>query len=473
MRYINSKRIMIAAPGSQSGKTTVTCALLEVLKNRGLNPLSYKVGPDYIDPMFHKRVLGIDSRNLDTYFSGDTGIKESISEAGDRYNVIEGVMGLYDGIDVSGTRGSSYEVAKLTRTPIILAVDASGVGRTIISVIKGILLDDTDNLIKGVILNKITASFFEKLRPVMEQELAQIRSDIKVLGFFPKTKGLGIESRHLGLKLPDEIEGIREKITLAADLLEKNVDIPDVISIMEDVESTDVSYTSSLAINPDENSDLTLSVAYDDAFCFYYKENLELFEKSGVNLKFFSPLSDKQLPECDGILLGGGYPENYLSQLSVNKTMLASIREAIDKGVPSLAECGGFMYLHKSIIDMDGNAYEMVGSVDGQCYNEGHLVRFGYMRVESVNPDTEDSQKKDILSDSLVGMKGHEFHYYDSSTSGESFIVCKPNKDKVWNAFITQSNGIWGFPHLYYNSNPKFIQRFIKRMKEVKNGEFQ
>ena len=485
MSDIISKRIMIAAPRSGSGKTTITCALLEALKDRGCSPISFKVGPDYIDPMFHKKILGIDSRNLDIYFSESDGIRDVMSEVGDSFAVIEGVMGLYDGANVDGTYGSSYEVAAVVQAPIVLVIDASGVGRTIISLIKGMILDDINYLIKGIILNKINEGFYEKLKPVLEEELSKVRDDIKLLGFFPKDPTLSIDSRHLGLKLPNEINDIKEKLSDAAATLEKHADIPSLISIMEgadrvkigDADIEELRQFSNDVADEKNTQELTLAVASDEAFCFYYKDNLELFEKSGVKLKFFSPIADEKLPEeCDGILIGGGYPENYLEDLSQNKSMLASIKNALDKGIPSLAECGGFMYIHKQITDMNGNSYEMVGSIDGNCHYAGHLVRFGYMEIEAINQSSKDvcdSRNRDEMLESLVGMRGHEFHYFDSSMNGDLFVASKPNKEKKWNCMIMRNNGIWGFPHFYYKSNPEFIKLFIKKMKEVKNGEFK
>ena len=478
MSEITARRIMLAAPRSGSGKTMLTCAFLEVLKSRDLSPLSYKVGPDYIDPMFHKKILGIDSRNLDIYFSGPDGVRKIMSECKPGYAVIEGVMGLYDGTSVDGTAGSSYEVAAATQSPIILVVDASGVGRTIISLIKGMIIDDINSLIKGIILNKTTESFYEKLKPVLEEEIMKMRQDIKILGFFPKNQDISIESRHLGLKMPDELDDIRGRIKRAASIFENNVDVDEMIAIMDSADRVKLGKESAEHILIEsfiqekkfKDNELTLAVANDDAFCFYYKDNLELFEEFGVRLSFFSPLYDKALPEnIDGILLGGGYPENYLDELSRNKTMLASIRKALESGVPSLAECGGFMYLHKKIIDKNLASYEMVGSIDGECHYAGHLVRFGYMEIESKN----EPEKSDILMDSLVGMKGHEFHYFESSSNGEAFMASKPDRSRKWDSMMVSGNGVWGFPHFYYRSKPEFIYEFIKRMKEVKDGKLK
>ncbi len=451
---------MIAAPRSRSGKTTITCALLQALKERGLNPVSFKCGPDYIDPMFHEKVLGIEGRNLDTFFAGKEGVQNISAGCGDRYAVIEGVMGLFDGLTPDGIFGSSYEVATILKSPIILVVDASGVGRTVISLIKGMLLDDTEHLIKGVILNNMTDSFFTSLKPVLEKELSAMRSDVKLLGYFPKNKDISIDSRHLGLQLPGEIDGIQKKIAQAASLLEKSVNVDEIISLMEGAETPG---KQPAMIETDSLTDLSLAVARDEAFCFYYRENLELFEKLGVRIKFFSPIRDEKLPEdINGLLLGGGYPENYLEELSRNKSMLSSIKSAINAGIPSLAECGGFMYLHRSITGIDGRDYEMVGAIDGECHYTGHLVRFGYMEIEKA-PGADGDQ----LAESLVGMKGHEFHYYDSSFTCDGFVAGKPNKDMKWNCMVAEKNGFWGFPHFYYNSNPQFIRLFTTKMAEL------
>ncbi len=477
MGVLRSKRVMITAPCSGSGKTLVTCGLLELLKSRGLEPVSFKCGPDYIDPMFHRKVLGIESRNLDTFFAGADGIRSAVAACEDRYAVIEGVMGLYDGTGPESTEGSAYEIASLLDAPIILVVDASGVGRTVISSVKGLLLDDERHLIKGIILNRISESFYERLRPVMEKELSAMREDVELLGFVPRRRDLEIGSRHLGLMLPGEVEDLREKITSTAVLLEENVDIPRVLTVMESVSLAELSGDTDEdggqkaelpcpeIITETSENDLTLAVARDDAFCFYYPDNLELFRKLGVGIRFFSPLSDSAVPKgCDGILLGGGYPEKHLDELSGNKSMLESVRNALGSGIPGLAECGGFMYLHRSIEDMEGSPYEMAGVLDGDCSYTGHLVRFGYMEISAA------CGAEDELSKSLVGMRGHEFHYYESTCSGNAFVAVKPDRGRKWECMVREGNGFYGFPHFYYPSDPEFIRRFINRMREVKYG---
>lgn len=456
---------MIAAPSSGSGKTTVTCALLEALKRKGCDPVSFKCGPDYIDPMFHKKVLGIEGRNLDTFFAGSDGVKRIVSEYTGGYAVIEGVMGIYDGMSASDIKGSCYEIAKITRTPIVLTADAKGIGRTVISVIKGVLADDEDHLIKGIILNRMSEGFFDKLKVHLEQEISRVRDDVKLLGFIPNDPKLSLKSRHLGLLLPKEIDDIREKIETSADAFEEYVDIKRLLEIMEDAEDIKTEEKADHMIfapgapEREDGSGCTLAVASDDAFCFIYRDNIEAFEKRGVTVRYFSPLEDDSLPEgTSGILLPGGYPELYLEKLSANTAMLSAIKSAIEAGVPSLAECGGFMYLHDTVADKDGRKYKMAGVIDGDCAFTGHLVRFGYMYIKEAGLSI------------LAGLKGHEFHYYESSAKADAATAAKPNLDATWDSMICAHNGIWGFPHFYYDSSPKFVDDFIAKMKEVSFG---
>ena len=278
MQKIDCKRILLAAPRSGSGKTTITCALLQALLDRGLDPAGFKCGPDYIDPMFHKQVLGIESRNLDTFFAGPEGIRDILSGCKKEYALIEGVMGLYDGLDVTSPAGSAYEIAALTDTPIVLIMDASGIGRSVISLIKGMLADDTRGLIRGLILNRISAAFYEKLRPVLETEIGAVRPEVELLGYFPKQADIAISSRHLGLLLPGEITDIRERIKKAAAALEEGVDLQALLRIMDasaGLENKEQTKEPGKEIErmagegERKGKMLTLAVARDEAFCFY------------------------------------------------------------------------------------------------------------------------------------------------------------------------------------------------------------
>ena len=446
---------MIAAPSSGSGKTVFTCGLLRVLKDMGLEPVSYKCGPDYIDPMFHRQVLEIGSRNLDSYLMSEAQIKHALGMSGTRPAVIEGVMGIYDGSDVSGLSGSSYEIALMCRIPVILCVDARGTGRTLISIIRGILADDTGHLIRGIVLNRISPGFYEKIAPVLTGKLADAGyRDVRLLGFMPKADEIAIGSRHLGLMLPGEISDIRDRIAGTARLINAHIDIDAILQIMDESEA----FTSEALTPGDVIPKTVLAVARDEAFCFYYQDNIELLEQMGVEVRYFSPIHDDHIPEdADGLLLGGGYPELYLKELSGNRSMLDSVRSAIRGGMPSLAECGGFMYLHKMVYDTDGAGFSLAGIIDGECRYTGHLVRFGYMYISSCD-ETEGP------ANAIPGIRGHEFHYYDSSLNGDACTCAKPDGTE-WKGMIAGSVSLWGFPHLYYGSNPGFAEAFVNSMQ--------
>ena len=454
------KRIMIAAAGSGSGKTVITCGLLKILKDRGYDPLSFKCGPDYIDPMFHRTVLGIDSRNLDTYLAGEEGVVKTLESAAGRYAVIEGVMGIYDGMSPDSLSGSCYEIASITDTPVILVVNASGTGRTVISLIKGILSDDTSKLIKGLILNRISDTFYEKLEPVLADELSRLGSDVRILGAIPKTDVINLESRHLGLKLPGETDDLYSQIAAFAKIMEDKIDIDGLINVMDRSGSGERVFPlpSASPVCACSGS-RTLAVARDEAFCFYYPENIDFLAQLGMKIICFSPIHDAKIPEsADAVLLGGGYPELWLQELSQNVSMLESVRSAIENGMPSIAECGGFMYLHNVIADRDGKEYAMVGAIDGKCTYTGHLVNFGYVKITGI-PGTKNNDH----CAAPVGMRGHEFHYYDSTCNGQDALLCKPSSGREYPGMIINPTRLWGWPHLYYPSVEERTQFFTSQ----------
>ena len=458
---------MFAAPKSGSGKTMITCGFLNLLQRKKLDVTSYKCGPDYIDPMFHRSVLGIYGGNLDTFFCPDGAVKDVLLRCDKEYAVVEGVMGIYDGLGGLDIETSSYDVAARTDTPVVLIVDARGAGRTILSLIKGVLADDTAGLIKGIVLNRTSGRFYERLAPFLNEGLKKAGCDTRVCGYLPVMKDAVFESRHLGLVMPDEIADIHKKIDAISDMLEKTVDIAAILDIMEgatDIGLNEEESMDSTGAQKHHASDSTgtqayragspvkIAVAMDEAFCFYYKENLLLLEESGAELVFFSPLHDKKLSEnIAGIYIGGGYPELYLKELSENITMLESVRDAIAGGMLSLAECGGFMYLHDAIEDKEGREYKMAGVLHGKCAWTDELKHFGYVSISS--------------DDILNGMRGHEFHRYMSSDEGSDVLVKKAGGVCEYRSMHVSWDHIWGFPHLYYRSNPGFIKAFLDRVK--------
>lgn len=492
--HMKINRFMIAAPKSGSGKTMITCALLQLLKDSGKNVLSYKCGPDYIDPMFHKKVLGVPSKNLDTFFTDEkTTVQLFLDERADGdFAVLEGVMGLYDGLGGIYEQGSSYHLAKVTQTPIILVVDAKGMGKSVLALIAGFLQYDTHHLIKGVLLNRMSKGYYDIIKPLIEKELF-----VKVVGYFPEQKDIGLSSRHLGLVMPDELSDIKKQLNETADRLKKTIDVDLFIDIAEaadeisdsgsaDKDKRQTLKNAELMRPQDQNNTVNIAVAMDEAFCFYYEDNLRMLEKCGAKLQYFSPLHDASLPEdCDAMLLGGGYPELYAKELSKNVSMLNAIKKAFRAGMPTVAECGGFMYLHKYIHDIcddndeqnkpdvqnkadiqnDMNKSKLVGALDGGCHFKGKLVRFGYIELAEKHSNFLPPNEK---------IKAHEFHYYDSTDNGADCIATKPATGRNYDCVISRDNYWLGFPHLYYPSNPHFAESLVRKAYEYrrnKNGK--
>ena len=453
-------RIMIASPKSGSGKTTITCALLKALKNRGEQVVSYKCGPDYIDPMFHEKVIGIPSKNLDTFFTGEDMTRELFvkNRAEKDFAVIEGVMGLFDGLGGVREEGSSYHLAKVTETPIVLVIDAKGMGRSVIPLIAGFLAYDKEQLIQGVILNKMSKSYYGIIKPLIEGELK-----VKVLGYFPDQKDNYIESRHLGLVMPNELADIQKQLQVVSEELEKTVNVEGIKHIGElskELQATHKLGNRILFRDDKGNSRPVIAVAKDEAFCFYYEDNLLLLQENGAKITYFSPLHDTKLPDhCDALLIGGGYPELYADKLSRNVAMCHAIKQVIDMGIPVVAECGGFMYLHDAIIDQNGVSHAMVGAIPATCSYNGKLVRFGYVEIR---------EKQSCFLPEGELIKGHEFHYFDSTDNGEGCIASKPTAGRAYSCVIEGENYWMGFPHLYYPSNPLFAERFVKMAEKYK-----
>ena len=450
---------MIAAPQSGSGKTLITCALLQALKEKNYHLESFKCGPDYIDPMFHKTVLGISSRNLDPFFTEDSITRMLLSKGQDSRDlaVIEGVMGLYDGLGGIREEASSYALAKATNTPIILTVNARGMGRSLLALLSGFLQYDTAHLIKGVILNQTPSSFASVLSKEIEETF-----HIPVVASFPVRDDVRIESRHLGLVMPYELEDIQSRLKIASQVLCENANIEQILEIAKSAPKLEYDVKRDIKQKLTEKT-IRIGVARDEAFCFYYEDNLDLLKSLGAKLIFFSPLHDDTLPkDLDGILFGGGYPELYLKELEENESMRNSVKSAIENKMPSLAECGGFMYLHDTIFDSEKKPYKMAGVIHACCMKKERLVRFGYLTLNS---------KTDSFLQKGETIRGHEFHYYDSEDNGECAIAKKPVGTRSWECVHAGSDHWWGFAHLSYYSNPKFAEKFAEACRSYKTNK--
>jgi cobyrinic acid a,c-diamide synthase/precorrin-6x reductase len=455
-------RIMLAAPKSGSGKTLLTCGLLEVLRRRGLNPIACKCGPDYIDPMFHRYVLGIPGRNLDSFFLPAEGVRkvlvDAVREEQAGIAVLEGVMGYYDGLGGTETSASSWEIAEITDTPAILVLDCKGASLSAAAMASGFLHFRKKSHIAGVILNRVSSMYYERLAAAVEEA-----SGLSVLGYLPESEEYRMESRHLGLFLPGEIDRLRERIGRLADQMEKSIAVDRVLEVagmlplrIENKEKEKAENESmeaeSIAKFPacqeqKVTSRVRIGVARDEAFCFYYQENFRLLEQMGAELVYFSPLRDKKIPDrVDGLLFGGGYPENYARELAKNAAMRESIRRSIAAGMPFLAECGGFLYLHRTLEGSDGKHWEMAGVYPFDAYRTNRLRRFGYVR---------------LLTSSGQEIHGHEFHYWESEDPGTDWEAVKPTGNRSWRCIHEKGGQIGGFPHLYYASCPDFLRKWL------------
>ncbi|NBH70494.1 cobyrinate a,c-diamide synthase [Clostridiaceae bacterium] len=441
-------RLLFAAPGSGSGKTVITCGILRILQRRQLSCVSYKCGPDYIDPMFHQYVLGVPGYNLDSFFLPPDQVKSLFEEKarGADMAVIEGVMGYYDGVAGTTTHASAYEIARITDTPVVLVVDGKKSSLSLAATVKGFLEYKPDSHICGVILNRTPPAMAERLRPCLEE------LGIRMYGALPPCEEARWESRYLGLTLPGEQARLREKVEALADRLEPCLDVEGLLELAGSAPPVHrASPRTPLPFH--QGKELrNIAIARDEAFCFYYQENLELLERNGWKLVPFSPLHDRHLP-CAGvsaILLGGGYPEAYARELSENKAMLSELRAAYRQGTKFMAECGGFLYLHETLEGADGISYPMVGLVRAKGYRTGKLSRFGYIILFG-----KDGQKL---------ARAHEFHYWDSTLPGQDLRAVKPLSARGWECMHVTKRMLAGFPHLYYASNPDWILEFLKSM---------
>ncbi len=444
-------RILLTACSSGSGKTFITCGLLELLKELGHHPVAFKCGPDYIDPMFHEQVIETKSRNLDTFLSSPDCVRSLLAEhtGNGQIAVMEGVMGYYDGVGGITERASAYDLARVTETPVILLVNSKGMSVSLSAMIKGFAEYKTDSRIKGVIFNQMSPMLYPRIKKLTEQE-----TGVRVLGYVPKLTDCVLESRHLGLVLPEEVPALKEKVQKLAEVLKETLDLDEILELSRQAPELEAPKEERFF---QTGNPVRVGVARDEAFCFFYEDNLALLQKMGAEPVYFSPVHDEILPEnLDGLLLYGGYPELYAEKLEENRSMRESIEAALRKGMPCMAECGGFMYLHEWMEDMSGEAHAMVSAIPGKAYRTGKLSRFGYLTLRA--------NEKDEWGE----IPAHEFHYFDSTNCGTDFYAQKPESSRSWNCMHRTGRILAGFPHLYYYGNPKVPEHFLKECLNYK-----
>ncbi|CAN2044828.1 Cobyrinate a,c-diamide synthase [Candidatus Magnetomoraceae bacterium gMMP-1] len=459
------KAIVIAGTKSGSGKTTIALALMASLVRRGLLAGPFKVGPDFIDPGHHSKITGRVSRNLDGWMLSKEYNRQVFRKR--KYMdiaVIEGVMGLFDGYDGKSEAGSTAQMAKWLNLPIILIVDAKSMARSAAALVQGFECFDESLCFAGVIFNNIGTE--KHLIYLKEALLGNVK--MPCLGGIPNNSKIAIPERHLGLVTQDEYSLTEKNINKLADLIDENIDMDALLNSLPDLNP--VKESDRLCL-PSKKAKVRIGIARDKAFCFYYQDNLDMLEKNGANLVYFSPIKDKFLPEnLHGIYFGGGYPEVFAKQLADNSSMRKSIKEKSQKGMPIYGECGGFMYLCKELCDTDGNIYPMTECFPFTASMSTKLKSLGYREVEL--------KKDTIIGKSGWKIKGHEFHYSEIIEQNLKNIETVYNVskrtglDQKKEGYII-ANTLGSYNHLHFGSNSDAAAAFVEacRLEKGKYSE--
>ncbi len=456
-------RIMIAAAKSGSGKTTVTCGLIRAFQNRGKAVSSFKCGPDYIDPMFHAGTLGVKTGNLDSFFTGQDKLKQLLLSRAEKSDiaVLEGVMGYYDGLGGISERASSCEIAEITECPVILMLDAKGASLSLAPVLEGILNYHEKTQIRGIILNRVTAGFYPTLKRCLEKELLSRHIAVRILGYLPENPDFQVPSRHLGLVTPNELRDRQNWAEKIAQQLEQSVEVDEILNIAGSAPA--VSFQLPAAFNHinDCKTKVRIAVASDEAFSFYYSENEDFLREHGAEPVYFSPVHDANVPEdIDGMIIGGGYPELFQKELEANAAMRTQIRLLLSNGLPTIAECGGFMYLLKELKNQDNETSNMCGVIPATGFNAGHLTRFGYFEGKT--------RRDGLFGKAGTILRGHSFHYWDADRIGDGIELKKPTGERTWNEEFYTDTIAAGFPHFYYPGNEDAILHFLGTCRTYK-----
>ncbi|MEG1409499.1 MAG: cobyrinate a,c-diamide synthase [Terrisporobacter sp.] len=450
------KKIVIAGTNSGVGKTTISLGIMQALTKRNLKVQPYKVGPDYIDPSYHTFITNRYSRNLDSYMLDDEKIKYIVKNSSKDadISIVEGVMGLYDGYGINLDDCTSSYTSKLLKAPVILVIDAKAMAASAAAMVLGYKILDENVNIAGVITNNVRSeSHYNTLKEAIETY-----TGIEVLGYFPPNKEFSLESRHLGLIPSVEMESLKVKFDNLADEIEKYINVDRIIEISE-TEEFDTDFNLQEFIDKHDCKDKTIAIAYDKSFNFYYRENIELFEKLGMKIEYFSPIKDNEIPPCDYIYIGGGFPEIFAKELHDNESIRKSILQAHENNIPIYAECGGLMYLGEKLENQDNELFDMVGIFKGCSKMTPSLKRFGYSLGEA-KEDTILAKKGEII-------KGHEFHH----SIFESDEICayhmkKMKNEKVideWEGGYSKKNTLATYLHTHFYNNLDCIANLIER----------
>ncbi|HXY86941.1 MAG TPA: Ni-sirohydrochlorin a,c-diamide synthase [Candidatus Acidoferrales bacterium] len=462
---MNISRLLLSADRSSAGKTTVAVGLISVLSQSGFKIQPFKVGLDYIDPSYHTAVAGRSSRNLDGFLMDERAVRETFLHAvhGSDMAIIEGVRGLYEGFDSLSDVGSTAQIAKILKTPVILLIDARSITRSTAAVVMGYKAFDPEVDIQGVILNKIGSPAHGR----KAAEAIQHYTGVEVIGQIPRSDSLTMTMRHLGLVPAIEgikrQEGFQQQLSTIEEVIRSSIDIDRVVEIAQSSEPLDSRSPQLFRKRQNSENNVTIGIAYDEAFNFYYSDMFDLLRLNGAGISFFSPLRDDKLPDIDGIYIGGGYPELFASELESNKSMRVSMREASEAGMPIYAECGGLMYLTESLA-FNSKFFKMVGVVPA-------LADVTYKRTIGYTVGR-------TISDTIIGPKGtefrgHEFHYSEvKEVSADLTFALKLERGKgISNGYdgIKVRNTLASYSHLHPLSYPNLASNFIKSCVKFKN----
>ncbi len=443
---------LIAAPSSGCGKTTVTLALLSALRQRGLRPAPFKVGPDFIDPGHHAAACARLSRNLDGWMCGQAQVRETFRRgcAGADVAVIEGVMGLFDGAAGESDAGSSAEIARWLGARVILVVDAARQARSVAALVQGFVRFSAELEFGGILLNRVGSARHEQL---LRRALASVPDLPPVLGALPRAAEVSLPERHLGLVTAADVQRRPEHFDHLGRWFEEHADLDLVLSGLARTEES-VSGEESAAPAPGgQNLSVPIAVARDEAFCFYYPENLEFLEAAGARLKFFSPLHDRALPaDIAGIYLGGGYPELHAARLAANAGLLAEIRRRAEEGLPVYAECGGLMMLSDGI---DGHS--MAGVIPGAARMLARRKALGYREIKLT--------RNTLLGPAGMRLRGHEFHYSELEVAprvARAYRMARAGGEELGMEGYQCGNVLGSYVHLHFASNPVAARNFVE-----------
>lgn len=454
---MSERRIVIAGTGSGVGKTTLTIGLMAAFKRRGLQVQGFKCGPDYIDPTYHTAVTGRPSRNLDSWMLSHDTVKEVLvkGSSGADLSIIEGVMGFYDGKEATSNRGSTAEISQLTKSPVLLVVNCQSMARSAAAIVKGFQTFSEGVQVVGVIANKVgSEGHFRLVQQAVEQECK-----IPVIGYLKREDQIEIPERHLGLVPSVERGELHGLFGHLADLVEKTIDLE---KLLELAKAPPLPAASSLFAPRAKKGIVRIAIAKDAAFHFYYPENIELLEAYGAECITFSPLAGEPVPEgVDGLYIGGGFPEEFAEELTGKGKVMDSIRSAILSGMPTLAECGGFMYLTEELETTDGRVFPMVGIIPGRVKMQKKLAALGYREVTG--------KEGNFLLGAGEQAKGHEFHYstFEPKEDLNPAYVSKGLRGTKTEGYA-KGNLAAGYTHLHFASHPDMVQHWIDRCLEEK-----